>query len=231
MEPGPTPTFTAKRPIRVELTHPTRERRGEMAAEGGLTMRAALRETLRHHLTNDARVVLYGEDIEDPKGDVFGVTKGLSTRFPGRVRNAPLSESTIVGTSIGRALAGERPVAFLQFADFLPLAYNQLVAELGGHYGLCWFVNDGRALLPSAPEDMFFHVGNGKDNRRTVLAVIPSLDLVAVVGTHAAAYDVTRGYKSEPVQHVNEWIGKIMACFSASGVGLQTSGRRQSNRR
>lgn len=129
----PVPTFTAKQSIPVELTHPSRERRGSEEA-GGLTMREALRQVLRDHLEHDPRVTLYGQDIEDPKGDVFGVTKGLSTAFPGRVLNAPLSESTIVGASIGRALAGERPVAFLQFADFLPLAYNQIAAELGCMY-------------------------------------------------------------------------------------------------
>src|SRR5258708_20912633 len=97
-------------------------------------MGAALRATLRHHLRTNERVVLYGEDIEGPKGDVFGVTRGLSTEFPGRVVNSPLSESTIVGTCIGRSLAGQRPVAFLQFADFLPLAYNQIHSELGSMY-------------------------------------------------------------------------------------------------
>ncbi|MCO6456718.1 MAG: beta-ketoacyl-ACP synthase 3 [Pirellulaceae bacterium] len=127
----PVPALSAKRPIRVELTHPSRERTGDPQHPGAkLTMKDALGAVLRHHLQQDPRVTLYGEDIEDPKGDVFGITKGLSSRFPGRVCNSPLSESTIIGKSIGRALAGERPVAFLQFADFLPLAYNQLAMEL-----------------------------------------------------------------------------------------------------
>ena len=95
-----------------------------------LTLLESLRETLAHHLEHDPRVVVCGQDIEDPKGDIFGVTRGLSTRFPGRVLNAPLSESTIIGTAIGRALAGQLPVAFLPFVDFLPLAFNQVVLEL-----------------------------------------------------------------------------------------------------
>ncbi len=95
------------------------------------TLLEALREALEHRLASDPRATLSGQDIEDPKGDVFGLTRGLSTRFPGRVLNAPLSESTIVGTGIGRALAGGRPVGFVQFADFLPLAYNQIASELG----------------------------------------------------------------------------------------------------
>ncbi len=128
--PDPAPALTAKAPIQIELTHPSRERRG-IADGPGLTMKDAMREVLRHQMAANPDVVLVGEDIEDPKGDVFGVTKGLSTQYPGRVRNAPLSESTILGTSIGQALAGRRPVAFLQFADFLPLAYNQIATELG----------------------------------------------------------------------------------------------------
>jgi len=126
----PSPTFTAKAPLDAALTDPAREYNGS-AGGTRLTMKDALREVLRRRLDQDARVTLWGQDIEDPKGDVFGVTKGLSTQFPGRVRNSPLSESTIVGASIGRALTGERPVAFLQFADFLPLAYNQIVSDLG----------------------------------------------------------------------------------------------------
>jgi 2-oxoisovalerate dehydrogenase E1 component len=129
----PDPVFDAKRPLNIELTHPSRERRG--TGDGlQLNMRDAMREVLRDHLARDPRVVMFGQDIEDPKGDVFGVTKGLSTAFPGRVLNSALTESTIIGTAIGRALAGERPVAFIQFADFLPPGYNQLTTELATLY-------------------------------------------------------------------------------------------------
>jgi 2-oxoisovalerate dehydrogenase E1 component len=125
----PAPERIAKRPIHVELKHPSYEVRGD-EAQRSLTMGHTIREVLKHQLEHDSRVFLCGEDIEDPKGDVFGVTKGLSTQFGGRVCNSPLSESTIIGASIGRALAGQKPVAFIQFADFLPLAYNQLTSEL-----------------------------------------------------------------------------------------------------
>lgn len=124
---------SAKMPLQIEMMHPSREVRGVHSPQG-LTMKDALRSVLQHHLETDPRVSLWGQDIEDPKGDVFGVTRGLSTQFPGRVRNAPLSESTIVGASIGRALAGQRPVAFIQFADFLPLAANQLMSELATYF-------------------------------------------------------------------------------------------------
>lgn len=132
-EPDPDPTRDARRPLSPRQQDITREYRGD-ESEPRLTMLQALREVLRSRLSDDNRVFLYGEDIEDPKGDVFGVTKGLSTEFPGRVRNSPLAEATILGVSIGRALAGQRPVAFIQFADFLPIALNQIMCELGSIY-------------------------------------------------------------------------------------------------
>ena len=107
-------------------------------------MLEALREALRAWLKKDPRVSLYGQDLEDPKGDVFGLTRGLSTAFPGRVANAPLSESTIAGVGIGRALAGGRPVSCLQFADFLPLAFNQIASEMGS----MWWRTDGGWTVP-----------------------------------------------------------------------------------
>ena len=128
--PEPEPCFTAKAELPKALTDTAREYRGSQDGDQ-ITMLEAIREVLKTRLSWDEKVSLFGEDLEDPKGDVFGITKGLSQAFPGRVRNSPLAESTIVGVSIGRALAGERPVAFLQFADFFPIAYNQIFAELG----------------------------------------------------------------------------------------------------
>ncbi|MCC5846127.1 MAG: beta-ketoacyl-ACP synthase 3 [Verrucomicrobia bacterium] len=124
--PAPERCLEAVSPLSEGLT----EYRGD-SQKPELNMRRAINEVLRLRLEADPGVFLYGQDIEDPKGDVFGVTAGLSTRYPARVVNAPLSESTIVGTAIGRALAGQKPVAFLQFADFLPLAFNQIASELG----------------------------------------------------------------------------------------------------
>ncbi len=127
----PVTTFDAKRPLPADVTAEDAEYVGDRTHDQQLMMIEAMRETLRHHLQSDADVALMGQDIEDPKGDVFGLTKGLSTAFPGRVTNAALTESTIVGTAIGRAMAGGRPVAFCQFADFLPNGINQILSELG----------------------------------------------------------------------------------------------------
>lgn len=97
--------------------------------------------------------------------------------------------------------------------SYIKEATQNQVANLNKHYGYCWFINDGKVLLPNAPEDAYFHIGNGKGGRRTVLMVIPSLDLISVVGTHNSKYDITDGYKSEPIPDVNEWIGKIIKCI------------------
>lgn len=95
-----------------------------------MTMVAAVNETLAAALARDPKTIMLGEDIEDPKGGVFGLTKGLSTRFPGRVHNAPLAEATIVGVAVGLAAAGYRPVFELQFIDFLSTGMNQLLTQV-----------------------------------------------------------------------------------------------------
>ena len=125
----PVAQTAAKLPLPAALMSRTAEYYG-LSQAACINMGEALRETLAARMLRDSRVTLYGQDIEDPKGDVFGVTRGLTTAFPGRVCNSPLSESTIIGICIGRGLAGGRPVAFLQFADFLPLAFNQIASEL-----------------------------------------------------------------------------------------------------
>lgn len=72
-------------------------------------------------------VYLLGEDIEDPYGGAFRVTRGLSTRFPGRVRATPISEGAIVGAGAGLALAGDAAIVEIMFGDFVGLAFDQIV--------------------------------------------------------------------------------------------------------
>jgi 2-oxoisovalerate dehydrogenase E1 component len=125
----PIAVVDAKAKISTALTNPASEK-DSTGSSKARTIRETLCDVLRGLLAEDARVVLLGQDIEDPKGDVFGVTRGLSTQFPGRVRNAPLAEATILGGAIGRAMVGQRPITFVQFADFLPAAFSQIATEL-----------------------------------------------------------------------------------------------------
>ncbi|MFI5387607.1 MAG: thiamine pyrophosphate-dependent enzyme, partial [Fimbriimonadales bacterium] len=95
-----------------------------------MTMVAAINQTFRKALENDPKVVFFGEDIEDPKGGVFGLTKGLSEAFPKQVFNSPLAEATILGTAVGMACYGWRPVFELQFIDFFGPAWNQIITNM-----------------------------------------------------------------------------------------------------
>lgn len=95
-------------------------------AVGPLNVRAALNAALRALLESEPRVLLLGEDLHDPYGGAFKVTKGLSTDFPGRVVSTPISEAGVVGAAIGLALAGFRPIVEIMFADFITLAMDQL---------------------------------------------------------------------------------------------------------
>lgn len=87
----------------------------------------AVHETLDEVLAADDRVFLLGEDLE--AGGVFRVTDGLSAKYPGRVLDTPLAESSIIGITIGAAHYGQRPIAEIQFADFIHAGFDQLCSE------------------------------------------------------------------------------------------------------
>jgi len=93
------------------------------------TLIEAVRETLAEEMRRDERVIVLGEDV-GKKGGVFLATDGLWAEFgDDRVIDTPLTESMIVGASIGAAINGLRPVAEIQFADFIAPAFNQLINE------------------------------------------------------------------------------------------------------
>lgn len=104
----------------------------------------AINEALREEMRRDPKVFVLGEDV-GPYGGAFGVTKGLADEF-GEMRclDTPISESAIIGVSIGAAMRGYRPVAEMQFADFITCGFDQIVnqaATLRYRYG-------GRASVP-----------------------------------------------------------------------------------
>ena len=90
----------------------------------------AINDTFRAGLGSSRDFVFFGQDIKDPKGGVFSITKGLSTAFPEQVHNSPLAESTIFGVAVGLAAYGKRPVFEIQFTDFIWAGFNQLVTNL-----------------------------------------------------------------------------------------------------
>jgi len=95
-----------------------------------MTMVQAITDALRLSLREDPDVVVLGEDV-GKNGGVFRVTEGLQAEFgPERVLDTPLAENGIVGGAIGMALYGLRPVAEIQFVDFIYPAFDQIVSEL-----------------------------------------------------------------------------------------------------
>ncbi len=109
-----------------------------------LTYLEAIREALAEEMRRDPKVFVLGEDVGE-YGGAFGVTQGLFEEFgESRVVDTPISESAIVGISIGASLRGYRPVAEMQFADFISCGFDQIVnqaATLHYRYG-------GRASVP-----------------------------------------------------------------------------------
>jgi pyruvate/2-oxoglutarate/acetoin dehydrogenase E1 component len=94
---------------------------------------------LHQAMENNERVYVLGEDILDPYGGAFKVTRGLSTKFPGRVLTTPISEAAIAGVASGMAMRGLRPVAEIMFGDFTTLIADQLVNHASKFR---WMYND-----------------------------------------------------------------------------------------
>jgi 2-oxoisovalerate dehydrogenase E1 component len=90
----------------------------------------AVNQTFHRAMDTMPNVVFFGEDIADPKGGVFNLTKGLSTKDPSRAVNSPLAESTIMGVSVGLASYGKLPCFEIQFVDFIYPGWNQLVSNM-----------------------------------------------------------------------------------------------------
>jgi pyruvate dehydrogenase E1 component beta subunit len=140
------------------------------------TMVQALNEGLREQMQADDRVVILGEDV-GKVGGVFRVTQGLWDEFgDDRVIDTPLNEGGIIGTAIGMAAYGMRPIAEIQFSDFIYPAFDQIVSEAakfryrsGGEYTCPMVIRSpvgggikGGAYHSQSPEALFVHVAGLK---------------------------------------------------------------------
>ena len=136
-----------------------------------LTLLQALNQTLHSEMERDDRVVVLGEDV-GKVGGVFRVTEGLQEKFgEERVIDTPLAENGIIGTAIGMALYGLKPVPEIQFVDFIYPAFDQIVSELakfryrsGGQYATPVVVRSpygggikGGHYHSQSPETLFVH--------------------------------------------------------------------------
>ncbi len=103
------------------------------------TVLNSLNQGLHTAFRRDERVFLLGEDVLDPYGGAFKVTRGLSSAFPDRVMTTPISEAGITGIATGMSLRGFLPIIEIMFGDFITLAADQIVNHLAKFR---WMYND-----------------------------------------------------------------------------------------
>lgn len=109
-----------------------------------MTYREAVAKALADELAADPDVIFFGEDVAEA-GGVFKVTPGLYERFGSeRVRDTPISEQAIIGTALGAAITGLRPVAELMFADFVPVALDQIANQVAKYR----YMSGGQFVVP-----------------------------------------------------------------------------------
>ncbi|HMF46286.1 MAG TPA: thiamine pyrophosphate-dependent enzyme [Candidatus Udaeobacter sp.] len=114
----------------ANVTKPPPKVEKEILPPGKYRIGDTVNKTLRAGIEENSQRIIFGEDIEDPKGGVFRLTQKLSSEFPKQVFNSPLAESTILGVACGLAAYGKRPVFELQFIDFIYPGFNQLVTNM-----------------------------------------------------------------------------------------------------
>lgn len=143
------------------------------------TVLDSLNAGLLKALESDPNVLLLGEDILDPYGGAFKVTRGCSTQYPQQVMTTPISEAGLAGVAAGLALRGFRPVLEVMFGDFLTLMTDQLVNHIGKFR---WMYNDTVKLPLVIRTPMGGRRGYGPTHSQTLEKLflgVPGLTVVA----------------------------------------------------
>jgi 2-oxoisovalerate dehydrogenase E1 component len=150
----------------------------------------AVHDALEHELAADPNVFVAGIDV-GAGGNVFGLTRGLADRYPGRVRDTPISESAVVGTAVGAAMAGMRPVVEVMYFDFIGVCLDQIMNQAAK----LRFMTGGAVSMPLVIRTQF---GAGRSSGsqhsqslETLLAHIPGLTVV-MPSTPADTYGLLR---------------------------------------
>jgi pyruvate/2-oxoglutarate/acetoin dehydrogenase E1 component len=144
----------------------------------------SLNQALEEILNQNQKVVLYGEDLIDPYGGAFKVTKGLSTKFPDRVLSTPISEASIIGMAGGMAIGGLLPVVEIMFGDFLMLGADQILNHLVKYK---WMYNDQVKVPVTIRTSMGGGRGYGPTHSQSIepiLASIPGIKIISPTYYH-----------------------------------------------
>jgi pyruvate dehydrogenase E1 component beta subunit len=94
-----------------------------------INMRDAIHDALHEEMARDETIYILGEDVI-AHGGPYAITRGIAEKFPGRIRQTPISEAGIVGTAVGSALCGMRPVAEIMYVDFITCAMDEVVNQM-----------------------------------------------------------------------------------------------------
>src|SRR3979490_1652368 len=184
------------------------------ATPRSLTVIEACREALREEMQRDERVIILGEDV-GALGGVFRATDGLLTQFgPERVIDTPMMELGIAGIAVGMAMRGLRPVAEIQFADFMHAAADHIISDAarirfrtngdaqcplvirtaygGGRRGGPSHSGSAEAYYPHVPGLRVFAAGSPADAKGLLIAAIRHPDPVLFL-EHKRTYRAIRG--------------------------------------
>ena len=144
----------------------------------------SINESLENMLNSHDEVIIYGEDLLDPYGGAFKVTKGLSTKFPERVLATPISEAAIIGMAGGMAIRGLRPIVEIMFGDFILLGADQLLNHLAKYE---WMYNEKVKVPVTIRATMGGRRGYGPTHSQSlepILAGIPRLKIISPTHFH-----------------------------------------------
>jgi pyruvate dehydrogenase E1 component beta subunit len=147
----------------------------------------ALREAIAEEMERDSRVFCLGEDIAVPGGwgGAFTVTLGLEQKFPDRMINTPIAELGLFGVACGAAMMGMRPIADVQYGDFLLLATDQIVNNIAK---FC-YMSGGQITMPLVMRAPVGATGRGSQHAQNLeryFIGVPGLKVVAVSNAYDA---------------------------------------------
>jgi pyruvate/2-oxoglutarate/acetoin dehydrogenase E1 component len=179
----------------------------------------ALRDAIAEEMERDETVFCIGEDIGVPGGwgGAFTVTLGLEKRFPGRMINTPIAELGFFGIAVGAALMGMRPIADVQYGDFLFLASDQII----NNAAKLRYMSGGRCQVPLVMRAPIGATGRGSQhaqNMERYFTGVPGLKVVAV----SNAYDAKGILKSAIRDNNPVLIFEHKLLYGSKGARVET---------
>lgn len=185
------------------------------------TVLESLNQSLHRLLASDNRIIVIGEDILDPYGGAFKVTRGLSTEYPDQVISTPISEAGIVGFATGMALRGLLPVVEIMFGDFITLTADQIINHA---VKFRWMYNDQVKVPLVIRTPMGGRRGYGPTHSQTLeklLLGVPGLNVLAPCSIGEPGDLLARAIKDfeDPVLFIENKLLYLQTVHSVSEKG------------